>query len=121
VELGSGEIVLILIVALLIYGGRLPDVARALGKSFGELKRGLTETRDTVTRDLDPDIKIEDDDSPRDVLRMGPAPEELAKEDISSPPSPAAEAPAVETPSPPTAVEPAKPDDDPRTRHEHPN
>ena len=28
-ELGSGEILLILIVALLVYGGRLPDVARA--------------------------------------------------------------------------------------------
>ena len=47
-ELGSGEILVILIVALLIYGGRLPEVARAIGKSVGELKRGLTETKDVV-------------------------------------------------------------------------
>lgn len=84
-ELGSGEILLILIVALLIYGGRLPEVARAIGKSIGELKRGLTETRDVVASELDPAIHVDLDDPPREVQRAGPAPEALAKEDISKP------------------------------------
>ena len=86
-ELGSGEIILILIAALLIYGGRLPEVARAVGKSLGELKRGLTETKEIVSAELDPSL-LEglDEERPRDVKRMGPAPTELAKEDISAPP-----------------------------------
>ena len=82
-ELGSGEILLILLVALLIYGGRLPDVARAIGRSVGELKRGLSETRDAVTTDL-----AEHDEEKREVLRT-PAPRELATEDITQPEPPA--------------------------------
>lgn len=82
-ELGSGEILLILLVALLIYGGRLPDVARAIGRSIGELKRGLSETREAVTTGLD-----EVTEEKREVLRT-PAPRELATEDITKPEPPA--------------------------------
>jgi sec-independent protein translocase protein TatA len=84
-ELGSGEILLILIVALLIYGGRLPEVARAIGKSVGELKRGLTETKDVVARELDAGVRVDLDETAREVRRAAPAPDALAKEDISSP------------------------------------
>lgn len=113
-ELGSGEILLILVVALLIYGGRLPEVARAVGHSLGELKRGLTETKDAVASQVDPGLRgvsqflegspLHDDsplldDAGREVRRIGPAPEHLAKEDISSPPEPK---PASEPPPPAT-------------------
>jgi sec-independent protein translocase protein TatA len=77
-ELGSGEIMLILLVALLIYGGRLPDVARAIGRSIGELKRGLTETREAVASTLD-----EATDEEKREVRRTPAPRELATEDIT--------------------------------------
>jgi Sec-independent protein translocase protein TatA len=91
-ELGSGEILLILIVALLVYGGRLPDVARAVGHSFGELKRGLSETKDAVASQLDTGI---DDDAAHREVRRFPAHEDLAKEDISKA---AAEPPATGAP-----------------------
>lgn len=42
-DIGSGELLLILVVALLLFGGRLPDVARNMGKSLGDFKRGLSE------------------------------------------------------------------------------
>ena len=102
-ELGSGEVMLILLVALLVYGGRLPEVARAVGKSMAELKRGLTETKEAVRSELDPGLHVdlEDDEPPRDVRRIDqPAPpaaptelspEEaahLATEDVSEPPPP---------------------------------
>ena len=83
-ELGSGEILLILIVALLIYGGRLPEVARAIGKSVGELKRGLTETKDVVARELDAGVRADLDATAREVRRATASPEALAKEDISA-------------------------------------
>ncbi len=76
-ELGSGEILLLLVVALLIYGGRLPDVARAIGRSVGELKRGLSETREAVTSGL------EEETAERREVHRAPAPRELATEDIT--------------------------------------
>jgi TatA/E family protein of Tat protein translocase len=99
-ELGSGEILLILVVALLIYGGRLPEVARAIGKSLAELKRGIMETKDAVAADFDPGIQI-DADAARETRRIAPAPPHLAKEDISSPaPDPPPAAPATPEPAP---------------------
>lgn len=99
-ELGSGEIMLILLVALLIYGGRLPEVARAVGKSLGELKRGLTDTRNVVTRELDPGLRMDLDEPFRQTQRMGPAPEELAKEDVSTTSPSVSAPPAVPGPAP---------------------
>jgi TatA/E family protein of Tat protein translocase len=54
--LGFTEILLILAVALLVFGPkRLPEVARSLGKSMGELRRALDEVKHEVSRvDLEP-------------------------------------------------------------------
>ena len=98
-ELGSGEILVILIVALLIYGGRLPEVARAIGKSVGELKRGLTETKDVVARELDPGVRVDLGEPAREVQRAAAATAALAKEDISSPPPAAGDAARHENPN----------------------
>lgn len=38
---GGGEWVLIALVALLVFGKRLPEVARSLGKGIVEFKKGL--------------------------------------------------------------------------------
>lgn len=39
---GPYEMLLLAVVALLLYGGNLPEVARSWGKSFAEFRRGLT-------------------------------------------------------------------------------
>lgn len=39
--LGPTEMIVIAIVGLLLFGRRLPDVGRSVGKSFFEFKRGL--------------------------------------------------------------------------------
>ena len=45
--LGLPELLLILIVALLIFGSaRLPEVGRALGKALSEFKKGMHESAD---------------------------------------------------------------------------
>lgn len=59
-NLGPMETVIILAVALLVFGGRLPDVARSLGRSFTQFKRGL--------RDIEEDVER----SSRDVLSEPP-------------------------------------------------
>lgn len=43
-NLGLGELLIILLVVLLLFGARkLPDLARALGRSLNEFKKGREE------------------------------------------------------------------------------
>ena len=46
--LGPQEMVLVLIVAVLLFGSRLPTVARSLGKSFVEFKKGIHGVEDEL-------------------------------------------------------------------------
>lgn len=58
---GGWEWVVILVVALLLFGKRLPDVARSIGKSLTEFKKGLGEGQNAVD-DATKDIKKTTDD-----------------------------------------------------------
>lgn len=58
---GGWEWIVILIVALLIFGRRLPEIARSVGKSLTEFKKGINEAKET-TDDLASDVReIKDD------------------------------------------------------------
>ncbi len=52
-DIGFGEILVVLIVALLVFGGRLPEVGRSLGRSLAEFRRGLTEMREDLAEEED--------------------------------------------------------------------
>ena len=50
--LGLPEILLILVVALLIFGAaKLPEIGRALGKALSEFKKGTQEFNDNNNKD----------------------------------------------------------------------
>ncbi len=55
------EWLIILVVALLIFGKRLPDVARGLGKSLTSFKKGLREAEETKDELADEVKKVKDD------------------------------------------------------------
>jgi len=50
-NLGLGEMLIIGAIALLIFGPQLPKVARWLGKSVTEFKKGMTDIADEVTKE----------------------------------------------------------------------
>ncbi len=58
-DVGSGEMMVILIAALLLFGGRLPEVGRSVGRSVAAFRRGMQESsqplravRDEVEREV---------------------------------------------------------------------
>lgn len=51
-SLGTPEIIVLGIVGLLLFGRRLPEVGRSLGKSFVEFKSGLNDMKSEL-RDVD--------------------------------------------------------------------
>jgi sec-independent protein translocase protein TatA len=56
--LGYQELLLILVIVLILFGAqRLPDLARSLGSSVKEFKKGVTELKD----DTPPTPKKDDD------------------------------------------------------------
>ncbi len=49
-NLGFGEIMVIVLVVLLVFGAkRLPEVGASIGKGIREFKRSITETNDAIT------------------------------------------------------------------------
>ncbi len=52
--LGMPELLVILAIGLLLFGKRLPDLARSLGKSVAEVKRGMESVSEDVRGTLKP-------------------------------------------------------------------
>ena len=65
---GGWEWIVILLVALLIFGRKLPDVARGVGKSLNAFKKGLHEAEDEVN-ETKKEIEKEVDDVKRDIAK----------------------------------------------------
>lgn len=53
--LGALELTVILVIALLLFGRRLPEVARSLGKGIVEFKRGMKGIEDEIESEVDRD------------------------------------------------------------------
>jgi sec-independent protein translocase protein TatA len=58
-RLGPGELILILLIALVIFGpAKLPEIGKSLGKALNEFKSQANK----VTEDLKVDSKVDSDD-----------------------------------------------------------
>lgn len=66
-NLGAGEIVILLLIVLLVFGAnRLPDAGRAVGKGLREFKRALSDAEESI-RKLPEDEKPAAPLPPRDA------------------------------------------------------
>lgn len=52
---GVGELMVIAVVAVILFGGRLPEVARTLGSTYQQFRKGLSDIQTSIKNDLDLD------------------------------------------------------------------
>lgn len=53
-NLGAGEIILIALVVLLLFGGKkIPELMKGLGKGVKSFKQGVKEAEDEIKKDLE--------------------------------------------------------------------
>ena len=86
--LGFPELMIILVVALIVFGPRkLPELGRSLGKSLNEFKRASNELKNT----LDDEIRAEEQKKPLAVSATDPsvlpspaAPETIARGEVGT-------------------------------------
>ncbi len=108
--LSPPELMILGIVAILLFGSKLPEVARSLGGSYRELRRGLNdmqqqfrEVEREVTRTIDAPVKsfqsAFDVDEENEMTRQSSAPKFV--------PPPLADADPAATASEPGAVDPS--------------
>ncbi|MCA1946306.1 MAG: TatA/E family twin arginine-targeting protein translocase [Desulfovibrio sp.] len=91
--IGSTELIVILVVALLVLGPRkLPELAKTLGKAMGEFRRMSSDFQRTIDTELDREEKQKrrEEEAKRQALKKQQEEETLAK-----------------APSKPTAADPA--------------
>ncbi len=62
-NIGMPELIVISVIALLLFGKRLPEVGRSLGKGIVEFKKGLKDTTDEINQ-VNTDVKS---DAPRKI------------------------------------------------------
>ena len=109
--LGFGEILVILVIVLLVFGPeKLPDIARTLGKTLAELRRSVDDIKHELTMpSIDPEAK------PPTTLRATPILQGTCEENKAAcdcpthDPVPVAANPATDQVTPPASVSDAVP------------
>lgn len=54
--IGGAELVVIAIVAVVLFGSKLPEVARSVGQSYTQFRRGLNDIQSSIKDELDKEI-----------------------------------------------------------------
>ena len=61
--IGYLEVILIAMVAVMLFGSKLPEVARSVGQSYTQFRKGLNDIQSSVKSELDKEINRSQKDS----------------------------------------------------------
>ncbi len=53
---GSFELIMIAVVAVLLFGSKLPEVARSVGQSYTQFRRGLNDIQSSIKNEIDREL-----------------------------------------------------------------
>ena len=81
-NIGTPELIVIVVLAIILYGKRLPEITRALGKGYQEFKKNV----DDVKNDFQKQVGDSYSTSKTDKYYAGALSEETAKENNSTNP-----------------------------------
>lgn len=85
---GPQELIVVGIVALLLFGKRLPEVARNLGKGFSEFKKGMTDAQNEfrqASNDADRSIDYKPGNSSTSANRPAASDDSTTDDDFTAP------------------------------------
>ena len=87
-SIGTPEILLILVIALLLFGPRkLPELGKSVGRALREFKRASTDLRETLEKEVEEVQRSESRPTPPPPLAGG----ESLEPTVSAPPPPEAQ------------------------------
>ena len=52
-SIGYQELIVIAVIAVILFGGRLPEVARTIGSSYQQFRKGLADLQSSINSDID--------------------------------------------------------------------
>ena len=81
---GGTEWIIILIIALLLFGRRLPSVMRSMGKGVSEFKRGLRDVEDEINSVGEGEEDSQVHQLPEGESEYEPAEDEEEAEDVEA-------------------------------------
>ena len=55
--IGYAELMLIALIAVMLFGSRLPEVARSVGQSYTQFRNGLNDIQTSIKSELDQEIE----------------------------------------------------------------
>ena len=61
-SIGFQELAVIAVIAVLLFGSRLPEVARSVGQSYNQFKKGLNDIKSNLNAEIDMDLDSSDSD-----------------------------------------------------------
>lgn len=108
--IGFGEIILVLVLAVVIWGGDLPKVARKAANYYVRMRNYLLQVRDEVMRQIPDDISSLPPATDIPIYRdepPGTVPMPTATSPTAAPP-PETQLPAVQAPPPPRPSKPSR-------------